>query len=543
MGIMMQRKHEQVMVIEKENMVKSVAAERLRGGRRQRRQLINQLDRSSQSRAAHERYLKQDIAALRALGVEIDIVGAKTDKGTLSNKAHGESILANSMALTSYSMKLGAAGSVLMMFGKSEKSMRYGMMLTTTAMAMQMVQTIRAMNATIQKTGANTLNLISQEAVTASVKKHITALAGATAGTKAATVATYALNTSFRRLLVTKGVGIVALEVLNTLSKALFPSFNDAAEGIEAYNSAIADTGLVVEYLNLSETEAVELLRQKKLAYDTVKNLTTQSGKESANRLATEIASLQKVIDMNSIANMQQEDAQQIASDYFDLVEKQNDAIDKQSTKWGMVMMGLNSISDAIMSLWTSLPLIGDEIESITDKMENIPIIGGMMTTGSPFGYFSKKQEDDIEDATEAIDEFVASHVELGNWLEQHNDLTEDEFGIALQEYIKTLKEATNAEDDYFSGFSSGIDESLEKIYDFNNAREELFFGFSSDRLTGDLVRQVRQQGVETLITSTEVIMTNNFNGMTTFEVAEEILDHIESGANFRNYNLSTIAG
>ena len=84
------------------------------------------------------------------------------------------------------------------------------------------------------------------------------------------------------------------------------------------------------------------------------------------------------------------------------------------------------------------------------------------------------------------------------------------------------------------------IEETTGAIFDFNNAREEMFFGFSSDKLTGDLVRQVQQQGVETLITTTEVIMHNNFNGMTVPEVADQIIEEIESRGNLRNYNMAT---
>ncbi len=68
-------------------------------------------------------------------------------------------------------------------------------------------------------------------------------------------------------------------------------------------------------------------------------------------------------------------------------------------------------------------------------------------------------------------------------------------------------------------------------LYEFNDAREELFFGFAASNVTGDLVKQVVNKGVETLITNTEVIMTNNFNGMTTDEVADEILLQIERRA------------
>jgi len=37
--------------------------------------------------------------------------------------------------------------------------------------------------------------------------------------------------------------------------------------------------------------------------------------------------------------------------------------------------------------------------------------------------------------------------------------------------------------------------------------------------------------------------MTNNFNGMTTAEVASEILRLIESEGNFKGYNFATTAG
>ena len=58
--------------------------------------------------------------------------------------------------------------------------------------------------------------------------------------------------------------------------------------------------------------------------------------------------------------------------------------------------------------------------------------------------------------------------------------------------------------------------------------REEMFFGFKAEAVSGNLVRQVQQTGVETFINNTEVIMTNNFNGMTTQEVAQVILDEIQ---------------
>ena len=78
-------------------------------------------------------------------------------------------------------------------------------------------------------------------------------------------------------------------------------------------------------------------------------------------------------------------------------------------------------------------------------------------------------------------------------------------------------------------------------IQEFAGAREEMFFGFKAGQVTGDLVKQVSMGGVENFIANTEVVMTNNFNGMTTEEVAQQILNEIERGAKARDINLSGV--
>ena len=61
----------------------------------------------------------------------------------------------------------------------------------------------------------------------------------------------------------------------------------------------------------------------------------------------------------------------------------------------------------------------------------------------------------------------------------------------------------------------------------------------NANNITGDLIRQVKQTGVENLIANTEVVMTNNFNGMTTREVANEILRQISDGASGIGVNIN----
>jgi hypothetical protein len=85
--------------------------------------------------------------------------------------------------------------------------------------------------------------------------------------------------------------------------------------------------------------------------------------------------------------------------------------------------------------------------------------------------------------------------------------------------------------------------EGTDAMDSFANAREEMFFGFKAGAVTGDLVKQVQQGGVENFVANTEIIMNNNFNGMTTEEVADEIIGMIERKAGLSSgLNASIIA-
>ena len=102
-------------------------------------------------------------------------------------------------------------------------------------------------------------------------------------------------------------------------------------------------------------------------------------------------------------------------------------------------------------------------------------------------------------------------------------DLGEDAFDLMLSD----IQDATTGVFNYGESFK----EAGEKMQQFGSDREELFFGFKAGNVTGDLVKQIKQQGVENFIANTEIIMTNNFNGMTTKQAAQQIVEEIESAA------------
>ena len=111
------------------------------------------------------------------------------------------------------------------------------------------------------------------------------------------------------------------------------------------------------------------------------------------------------------------------------------------------------------------------------------------------------------------------------------------EAGMELQELFGINTDGTGINE------ANSWELATDAIHKFSNAREELFYGMNANNLTGDLIKQVQQTGVENLISNTEVIMTNNFNGMTTRQVADEILAQISQGAGGLgiNINLNTV--
>lgn len=78
----------------------------------------------------------------------------------------------------------------------------------------------------------------------------------------------------------------------------------------------------------------------------------------------------------------------------------------------------------------------------------------------------------------------------------------------------------------------SGLDSISDAKASFANAREEMFFGFKADAVGGDLIKQVKHTGVENFVANTEVIMTNNFTGLTSDEIANIVIQKIQQNLN-----------
>ena len=143
-------------------------------------------------------------------------------------------------------------------------------------------------------------------------------------------------------------------------------------------------------------------------------------------------------------------------------------------------------------------------------------------------------KEKDIEDILADIpDEYEGAILDLMKVSEDYDDFL-DRLDVFARETETGLSELglsfTGFGEEVEGEFVGAIERAKEAMFDFNSEREELFFGMSKGNITGDMVKQVVNKGVETLINTTEVIMTNNFNGMTTNQVANEILEQVMDG-------------
>ncbi len=158
-------------------------------------------------------------------------------------------------------------------------------------------------------------------------------------------------------------------------------------------------------------------------------------------------------------------------------------------------------------------------------------------------------QDDMIADAEKAFEEAGNAMVvgfdkgsaafDLANTAENFEQFLEliQNFGYETKE---SLENASGGLEDVIDDNIVGPIEAARKtLEDFGNEREELFFGMKAGNITGDMLKQVVNKGVETLINTTELIMNNTFNGMTTRGAANEIIRMVEDSLAEKGVNLA----
>jgi len=466
---------------------------------------------------------------------------------------------AHAASMNRLSIRMGIMGTMFMMFGSGQKSMRIGMVLNTAAMIMQM----RAMH---MRTAVQDKETVSSAVNTRATRINTDAIGYDTyithQNTAASTIAMRAnagLTTSYIYL---GSAATAAGHGLKAFGAGVMVAATSVARAIPFYAALLAASVLLVEGLEFlgimgdsdnlnfdSDLESMdkykastgELIDMIKDETHTIESLTTSISDKSE-----EVKKLAKFEDVVSKAKIEQLEKElgleqsllDIKQAQFVLAEKEAGVFDEEGMEKYFSALEknvkhVNKFGPEGMSLGNRT--LGQSYERNKDTVLQL---GRIIPGGeSPEGFKIDDRNDTWQATIKAFEEENAVFAEI---VRSRSIESLEDWNAFVDGVESGLQILTNSEKQAMGILVDGYQDASDALHDFANSREELFYGFSSDNLTGNLVKQVVQQGVETLITTTEVIMSNTFNGMTTTEVANQILDEIERGAGTRGMSLSS---
>ena len=450
----------------------------------------------------------------------------------------------NMYALTGGLLSLGAAISV---FAKSEEQMKLGMQLSAAAIAAMTAQQVLAVAQSI-KLGDKIKDIIKL------LKASYTATWASAAAYKGESMAIDLSTESIIRNQVARQMqGATDAEIANETAKRMLTQ-QRLAGGIGASLKRVAITAGVIgaayfaivkigklwastmktveeehnwiEAASYSMTEFNELLdehrgnygnlgeaiKKNKEEQERLSNNQTQFAKNRVTELQGELAVLMDIQGMylanQAVAGGTVEDYKEQGEalmEQIEVVEKLQKATD------GYIEKGVGMILP--FDVRDSLAETG-KLETKLQRLEREEML--LAELGQENAALYRFIEETGVESWEALSREMEINADL--WREINGEI--ENIGDSESYMTRNLREATDA------------------MFEFNNAREEFFFGSTNPNMVGDLTKQVLQKGVENLITTTEVVMTNNFNGMTTEQAAEEILNQIERGAGRLGWDL-----
>ena len=302
---------------------------------------------------------------------------------------------------------------------------------------------------------------------------------------------------------------MMVVGVLYTLGKAythLTKKTKKATDEITDFNKASLDTGMVMEFLNAEELDINAALKERAALYETLKDSEDEMLKAKADGLLIEMKALDQA---KRIKEFTDED--------FDLspakrLFESQDILDARHKKFG----------DEKVEGYAGVGQIGRQYFSMFNPFDN--------DSDMNFGFMGRVNKKVVDENKKIVNEISKNHKTLVDFIELHKITTYEELEMTAESFGTSIRDLMNKEGEAVSNLTKEYSLLSNEVEGFANTREEMFYGFDRNNLTGDLVRQVTQQGVETLITNTELIMTNNFNGITDVQdMVNTILDELES--------------
>ncbi len=396
-------------------------------------------------------------------------------------------------AYNKFTMTVGGAGSALMLFSKRQSMMKAGMALNTLAMAAQ-ISKMMGVNFNLKDMIAST------KLATLAAKENIVtngvwaaSFAGVGAAASAAKAAVLSLIRSLGPLAAVAGGAMVAFKLYEDIKNEFFASAEKEKEITTDVAANMGNVADIIKDVNSGNLDLNVALEEQRKLVDNLRASNSSMMDEvlpAQEQYLADLTRTQDILDRQKTLETVDNSALQ---GYFDLLEEEERLNEKYGHKEKFFDQSFFQMG-----------------RSINDGRRG------------------------VERNTNAIKNFRKENEQIFEFIELH--------GITTMEAYNDIMESTgnglSGAGDAASGFASDVTEATDIIDNFNNSREEMFFGFKSGNMTGDLVRQVQQQGVETLITTTEVVMTNVFNGLTIPEMADIVIGEIESRGNLSGYNM-----
>lgn len=508
-----------------------------------------------------------------------------------SMKATGIQASETSLSMMKMSAGLGAASMAVSMFDDSTQGAKVSMMLMSPVMIMSTIEMIKMTSAMIKQTQVqvgNTVTTVANASAHGGLAAAIGASASAVraflvaAGPIALVIgaATYALykltdsaednadsvirmngalsdsvniltdlqNMSIDDLLgeVPQSVAMAAqaagidLGAVINMSQAELQATMDLTMGKIKELTELADDGSSVveraymqeleaanKYLGALEAQNVLLRANAVLAGDaaTAQDVAASTALANARNAAQQFGENQNFINLydeigffgggtREYISASQNSGYETASAFFKAFEMQSEQ-EFSNAKLEDYIEALTANSGGYRAAVADIGLTNEEMEAFESFRDEVGLTGRTLE-------MLVKSLDDTGDATDETVKAIS------------DGMDDMDFSPTVEQ-AELLKSILGGLGDDAAAGISGAGDSLagelagmnEQLVEFNNNREAMFFGFSQSGATGEFVKQVQQKGVENLIANTELIVTNNFNGMSLPEMVAKVTDGV----------------
>ena len=418
---------------------------------------------------------------------------------------------------------IGVGGALVTMTDNAAAN-RVGMSLMTAGAAALAAQQVALAGSTMVRVVADKLAISTSEKQTLAIMSEIGATTTKTIADRLAAIQTGFSTMTTNADTGARGINTAAIFAQVAALKAFIAANALATAGVAA--------GIVVLIGTFAALSAAEKKRRREM--EEMSKATEDFVQSDTDMFMDALLDQEQSLD--SLIGKYQ-DATAAVNQYAGGSVAATDALNEQS------LIDQKTLSEVIQvrlaGIIDSAEVTKEEIEGVVDALETIE--QGELKPIGPHGRFLENLFPPGESkAIKEAENLLKEYEDLVFFIELSGKEGAEAILNAIQSNANALETLQGDSNALAEGVANAMEEATQSVLEFNSAREELFYGMAASNITGDLVRQVVNRGVENLLVNTEVIMTNNFNGMTTEQAAQEILDHVERGARMRGVDMTT---